>query len=289
MTVEIKIPEFDFLEGQLIQTRALRVLSRRCRYNGKVGFLYEIIESLPSAQEVEIRKLYSSRNESGYVEKYCIGQYIAEYKVEADYYKYLQNNGRKYSDYLKEVEGLELKQKEIDDKEQAGKEQAEKEKREKDAIETNKRIERQILYALKMSELEYVESSSRYDRNVIKKLEKERKTKSVVENLNWFKGQIPIVEARALDYHRTMNNVYELFGDGIKPKFEYKVGDEVYYTLNNVRIKTVVIEINKSICGSTYRVKEAEGIVNCYVSYSQLLPVCEIFNSDIETLKTTTA
>lgn len=289
MTTKNKIPEFDFLKGQLIQTRALRVLSRRCRYENQVGALYEIIESLPPTQTVEKRKLYSSRNESGYVEKYCIGQYIVEHKVESDYYIYLQNNGRKYSDYLKEVEELELKQKEVDDKEQAEKEQAEKEKREKEAIENNKQIEQQILHTLKMSEQEYVESSSRYYRNVIKKLEKERKTKSVVENLDWHKEQIPIVETRALDYHRAMNNVYELFGDEIRPKFKYKVGDEVYYTLDNVRIKTVVVEINNSIYGAIYRVKEAEGIVNCYVSYTQLLPAYEIFNSDVESLKTTSA
>lgn len=289
MIAKIKIPEFDFLKGQLIQTRALRVLSRRCRYDGKVGFLYEIIESLPSAQEVEISKLYSARTESGYVEKYCIGQYIAEYKVEGDYYNYLQNNGRKYSDYLKEVEELELKQKEIDDKEQAEKEQAEKEKKEKEAMEMKKKAELKILSALNVSEQEYVESSSRYYKNLVEQLKNGRQSKSVVENLNWYKEQIPIVEARALDYYRTMNRVYGLSGDGIRPKFKYEVGDAVYYTLNNAVIETKIAEINDSIYGIIYRVEKTEGIVNCYVDYTQLLPVDEFTNPIAESLKTTTA
>lgn len=288
MTTKIKIPEFDFLKGLLIQTRALRVLSRRCRYESKVGFLYEIIESLPPVQQVEINKLYSSRNESGYVEKYCIGQYIAEHKVESDYYEYLQNNGRKYSDYLKEVKELEQEQKEIDDREQVEKDKAQKEEREKEAIESNKREEQKILHALSTGEREYVESSSMQYKNVVERLEKERKTKSVVEQLNWHKEQIPIVAARALDYHRTINRIYRLSGDGISPKFKYEVGDVVYYTLHNAGIKTRVVEIHSNIYGITYRVKEAEGIVNCYVDYTQLLPESEFINTNTESLKTTT-
>lgn len=272
MATKIKIPEFDFLKGQLIQTRALRVLSRRCRYESKVGFLYEIIEGLPLTHEVEIRKLYSSRTESGYVEKYCIGQYIAEYKVEADYYEYLQGNGRKYSDYLKEVEQLELEQKKIDDEQQAEKERTEKEKREKEAEESNKQIELQILHVLKTSEQEYVESSSNYYKSIVRELESKHRSKSVAENLDWHREQIPIVEKRALDYHRTMNRIYELSDERVKPKFKYSIGDAVYYTLNNVEIKTAVVEISNSIYGTTYRVKEAEGIANCYVDYTQLLP-----------------
>nr|DAI00536.1 MAG TPA: hypothetical protein [Caudoviricetes sp.] len=289
MTTKIKIPEFDFLKGQLIQTRALRALSHRCRYENQVGFLYEIIESLPPAQNVEIEKLYSSRNESGYVEKYCIGQYIAEHKVEADYYKYLQANGRKYSDYLKEVKEQERKQNEIDDREQIERDKTQKEEREKEAIESNKREEQKILYALNTGEQEYVESSSMHYKNVVKRLEEERKTKSVVEQLNWYKEQIPTVEARALDYHRTINRVYELSSDEISPKFKYEVGDVVYYTLHNAGIKTKVVEIHNNIYGTTYRVKEAEGIVNCYVDYTQLLPEREFINTNTESLKATTA
>lgn len=287
MTTKIKIPEFDFLHGQLIQTRALRALSRRCRYESKVGFLYEIVESLPPAQKVEITKLYSSRNESGYVEKYCIGQYIAKYKVEADYYKYLQANGRKYSDYLKEVKELELKQKEIDDREQIERDKAQKEKREKEAIESNKREEQKILHALHTGEQEYVESFSTQYKNVVENLEKERKTQSVVEQLNWYKEQIPLVEARALDYHCTINRIYRLSGDGIAPKFKYEVGDAVYCTLHNAGIKTKIVEIHNNIYGTTYHVKEAEGIVNCYMDYTQLLPESEFVNTNTKSLKTT--
>ena len=282
MATKIKIPEFDFLKGQLIQTRALRVLSRRCRYEDKVGFLYEIIESLPPTHKVEIAKLYSSRTESGYVEKYCIGQYTAEYKVEADYYEYLQGNGRKYSDYLKEVEQLELEQKKIDDKEQAEKERTEKEKREKETTEDNKRIELQIRHALETSEQKYVESFSKYYKNIVRELEGKHRPKSVVENLDWYKKQILIAEKRALDYHRTMNRIYELSDERVKPKFKYNIGDAVYYTLNNVEIKTTVIEINNSIYGTTYRVKEAEGIANCYVDYTQLLPASQIDELNVE-------
>lgn len=288
MTTKIKIPEFDFLRGQLIQTRALRALSRRCRYENQVGFLYEIIESLPPAQNVEIEKLYSSRNESGYVEKYCIGQYIAEHKVESDYYKYLQANGRKYSDYLKEVKELEQEQKEIDDREQVEKDKVQKEEREKEAIESNKREEQKVLHALSTGEREYVESSSIQYKNVVERLEKERKTQSVVEQLNWYKEQIPIAEARALDYHCTINRTYRLSADGITPKFQYKVGDIVYCTLHDAGIKTKIVEIHNNIYGTTYRVKEAEGIVNCYVDYTQLLPESEFINTNTKSLETTT-
>ncbi|WP_165044950.1 hypothetical protein [Dysgonomonas sp. ZJ709] len=269
METEINKQAFAFMSGRMTQTKALRALSKRCKYKDKVMSLYEAIESFELTREVTQDKIHSRKAESGYVEKVCIGDYVTDYIAEVEYYKYLQGGGQKYSAYLEEVRIIEKKNEEI-------RTRAYEEQQEAQARKDKEERIRQLKSVLELSEEQYIEFLTGNYKKELARLQTERKTKSVVEQIKWLEDFILSRIKLAIDIHFTTHRVYTLCGEEIIPKYNYGIGDEVVYMRDGKYLITRVEELRTNRDDSiTYKLYKVDGIVNPYVGYSSLLPANE--------------
>lgn len=264
-----ELPVFDFLKGKLTQTRALSTLDKRIRYNGKVCHYYEMVESFPAGLTPQQEEIYSSKAESGYVTKWVIGNHICNYKVEVDYYLYLANGGRKYSDYLAEVKAVEEHNREVD----RASRQAEDEK---ERIEHQQEKENGIRIALTSTVEQYIEIHVGSARRKLAEHRAEKQTKYVKDEIAYYEQFIPRRSELAAAHYNVINRIYRLNGDTIEQVYTYEVGSNVrLYQRGKTYITTVESTSQNRFDETTYLLKKVDDMANPYNGYYYLLPADE--------------
>jgi len=260
------IPEYDFLKGKLTQTKALKTLCKRIRHDGVVMTYYEMIESFPAALSVENQNICSTRAESGHVSKLCIGNHICYYKVEADYYNYLSNGGRKYSDYLAEV-------KQIEEHNEAIKTQEREDQQAKEILQYRQEHDENIRFALTTPLEEYIRKALGTAPEKLEEYRKERQTQFIKGEIKYIEEFIPHRTKIAQEAHIRTNMLYVLNGDAVEEKFKYNIGDKVILSQRDKEYKTVIEEKRENMYGYLkYKVKMVDGMVNAFCGYYELLP-----------------
>ena len=260
-----EIPEYDFLKGKLTQTKALKTLCKLIRYNGEVMAYYKMIESFPTGLPIEYQNIYSSRAESGNMSKLCIGDHICNYKVEANYYKYLCNGGGKYSDYLAEV-------KQIQDGNEAVNKQRRKDQQAKEIIQYRKEHDDNIRFALTTPLDKFIEYTLGTVPQELEKYQKQGQTKFIKE-IKYYESFISHRTKIAKEVHEITNRIYTLNGDTVEEKYNYDIGDSIILHQLGSDYHTVIEEKREGLYGYfTYKVRKVEGVVNTYCEYYYMLP-----------------
>lgn len=273
--------DFTFLKSNPMQrARAIIVLEKKIRHDGKVIPNYQFLEELPKNLEVGVSKLFSRKSEKGYVEKSVIGDFIVDSKAEIDYYNYLKNGGYPYSKYIAEVREAEAK------------------KNEEDKINSN---ERQRLKEI--SDIERYKNSEIAKKNQIKELiengadaiikkmnaprlmqiekyKTQRQTNDVKQDIDYHTRMIEQTERQVNSAYKIASELYKIVNNEVQPKFDWKIGDKVKIEgyVNNLpaEIETEIVELNKNKFGEiTYKVEKKEGIVNEYLTYDSIYPASQ--------------
>ncbi|WP_291599190.1 hypothetical protein [Bacteroides sp.] len=264
-----ELPVYDFLKGRLTQTRALNTLEKRIRYNDDVCHYYEMIESFPAGLTPQQEQIYSSKAESGHVTKWVIGNHICNYKVEVDYYLYLAKGGRKYSDYLAEVNAVEEHNSEVD-------RLARQAQDEKERIEHQQEKENSIRIALTHTVHQYIEMYIGQASRKLAEHKKEKQTKFIKDEITYYEQLIPQRTALAVSTHTVTNRIYRLNGDAIEQVYTYEIGSNVrFYQRGKTYITTVEKTSENRFGETTYLLKKVEDMVNPYSGYNALLPAEE--------------
>ena len=283
--------DFTFLKSNPMQrARAINVLEKKIRHDGKIMSNYEFLEGLPKDLEVGVSKLHSRKTERGYVEKLSIGDFIVDAKAEIDYYKYLQENGYPYSKYIKEVREAEAKKNEADkiirDKQNEIKKLQDIENYKNSEIAKNNQIKELIenganAMIKKMNAPRLIQ---------IEKYKTQRQTNDVKNEIDYHTRMIEQTERQVNSAYKIASKLYEIVDGEVQPKFDWKVGDKVkvegYLNHTPAEIETEIVELKESRFGEiVYRVESKEGISNSWISYDGLFPLTEnnITNYDWDT------
>jgi hypothetical protein len=271
INIEEVISKFTFMaDSPMRRARALSVLEQKTNFDGKIIFNYEFLEGLPKDLEIETRQQYSKKTDktSDYT---FIGNYIIKTKAEIDYYKYLQNGGYPYSDYLKAVataEKIKNAEKKIKN------EEAELQQSKKDKIAKYEMIKDFLINNGNDFYKKYIESFI----NKITEIESQRKTKDSVESIEHFKKMIDQYTKIMNDNKEIYPLLYKIVHGEVQHKFNWKVGDKVKVkgSVNHIssNIETEIIEIKENRFGDlTYKVESNEGIINQWRGYDGLFPI----------------
>lgn len=283
--------DFTFLKSNPMQrARAITVLEKKIRHDGKIMSNYEFLEQLPKDLEVGVSKLHSRKTERGYIEKLSIGNFIVDAKAEIDYYQYLQNGGYPYSKYLKEVREAEAKKNEADKIIRDEQQKANELKN----IENHKNSEiakkNQIKELIEIGADAMIKKMNAPRLMQIEKYKSQRQTNDVKQEIDYHVRMVEQTERQVNNAYKIASELYEIVNGEVQPKFNWKIGDKVKVGgyINNLpaEIETEIVEAKEGRYGEIiYQVEKKEGIANNYITYDGLYPLTQnnIKNLDWDT------
>jgi hypothetical protein len=270
-------PKFQFLSNNpKQQARAINALKKLINAGG-FKTRYEWIEGMPKGLETGKEKFESKKSKSGYKEMYTIGDRIADYKAEVDYYNYLQGGGESYSDFL-------VRKEKYDDAEKTKQEKVRLEEKAKRELERQEKAKQK--HSQKAQTLIYVHENSLDSilkeyltpiQDKIKDLESQRQTIAVQDDLAYQQRRLKQIYDMIVNQFHTYRSLYEIVDGTPKQKFNWKKGDKVevldYKVVDSERVPFAVqTEIEEVRDNDTFKVQGRESIVNPYMAYDSLYP-----------------
>ena len=280
--------EFTFMKDNPMQrARALNVLEKSIKSDGKIMPVYKWVEDLPKDLQIGQSKIGSSKSDKGYVVKNTIGDYIIESKAEIDYYKYLVQGGYPYSSYLQDEKIRENKQKEIK-KAQDEIDRIEYEKKQVEiAVSANEAKKRQIKDLIENGVEPTIQRRTKGYKAEIEDLQNKRQTENVKQEIGRLERYIEQEIRQSETSYQIATKLYKIVDGEVVKKYDWKVGDKVLY---DGKIETEIEEIKQKpysamVDDFTYKVKKVEGIYNPYIGYDGIYPIEKTEQPTIESIK----